>query len=715
MARRSERLQGKKDALGEPQMQEMTVGTVLDSIGGLKRARDEENNQDYDEDPDDNDGESPKRKRKRSKKAVSAKSSVPSSGTDEQPPKPSTKRQRMPEEFRKVRGKLGLLERLAKDVPLDVILEVFCYLDPGDLLRLARTSKDLRGILMSKTSESIWCIARGNVEGLPPCPVDLNEPQYAHLLFESYCHICMHSGRRETILWKFRMRSCKRCLWTFPSAYIDNAYYNDHPLSILYRHLDILPRESVQRRSSHRREQIGHTEIAERYKTEYDALETEDDRKAWLTRKSQERLAIANHSELCESWHRTRLEVRADELNDIRMERKEAILTRLEEIGWRAEAEKIMDAPFHRIDPFSDHKSVKQSKKLTDHGWHYIKDELVKLLSDHKAARLAQERSRLLSSRVSSFQKIYNVIFSEYDLRNPFPSIGDIFINKVFEALIWDTPEDEALTDATIRSKLLEHLPSIIAEWRAAKIQELVEIMKKSHPTATADDLHLATTVFECKACYGNPLYYPQMFYHRCCIHNRNLRLNNERVLPFICDGPWTSTSIDFSDRYSNRARTIVEACSVDPTTTTFNDICAANPLIECLTCKRDPPVWDAGRYFMRWPLPILHDSGHDLNVNNLGEEEGKNIVAFEPSIRSESCSPICCAYCHKEQTTSISSLVLHLKDEHIDIIDLEEVKDCYKLQELQQHWYWNPRISLRWMGQPFRYKELPQLTEALE
>lgn len=34
------------------------------------------------------------------------------------------KKQRMPKQFRKVRGKLGLLERLAKDVPLDVIFEV---------------------------------------------------------------------------------------------------------------------------------------------------------------------------------------------------------------------------------------------------------------------------------------------------------------------------------------------------------------------------------------------------------------------------------------------------------------------------------------------------------------------------------------------------------------------------------------------------------------
>ncbi|KAF9071236.1 hypothetical protein BDP27DRAFT_536276 [Rhodocollybia butyracea] len=94
----------------------------------------------------------------------------------------------MPEHFRKVRGKLGLLERLVKDVPLEVIFEIFCYLEPGDLLRLARTSRDLRGILMSKTSGNIWYTARGNVKDLPPLPKDLNEPQYAHLLFESYCH-----------------------------------------------------------------------------------------------------------------------------------------------------------------------------------------------------------------------------------------------------------------------------------------------------------------------------------------------------------------------------------------------------------------------------------------------------------------------------------------------------------------------------------------------
>ncbi|KAH7881594.1 uncharacterized protein C8R40DRAFT_1000943, partial [Lentinula edodes] len=68
---------------------------------------------------------------------------------------------------------------------------IFCHLDPRALLTLARTSKDFQKILMSKSSENIWRTARENFEGgLPPRPSDLNEPQFAHLIFDLYCHVC---------------------------------------------------------------------------------------------------------------------------------------------------------------------------------------------------------------------------------------------------------------------------------------------------------------------------------------------------------------------------------------------------------------------------------------------------------------------------------------------------------------------------------------------
>ncbi|KAJ3805468.1 hypothetical protein F5876DRAFT_51806, partial [Lentinula aff. lateritia] len=44
--------------------------------------------------------------------------------------------------------------------------------------------------LLSKTSESIWRIARENfVPGLPPLPMDLNQPQYACLFFDMSCYV----------------------------------------------------------------------------------------------------------------------------------------------------------------------------------------------------------------------------------------------------------------------------------------------------------------------------------------------------------------------------------------------------------------------------------------------------------------------------------------------------------------------------------------------
>jgi hypothetical protein len=42
---------------------------------------------------------------------------------------------------------------------------------------------------MSRTSRTIWKNARSNVEGLPDCPGDLSEPQYASLLFEHVCQV----------------------------------------------------------------------------------------------------------------------------------------------------------------------------------------------------------------------------------------------------------------------------------------------------------------------------------------------------------------------------------------------------------------------------------------------------------------------------------------------------------------------------------------------
>lgn len=67
--------------------------------------------------------------------------------------------------------------------------KIFGHLEPLDVLRLARTSRDLRAILMSRASITVWIAARHKVLGLPECPNFLSEPAYADLAFCARCHV----------------------------------------------------------------------------------------------------------------------------------------------------------------------------------------------------------------------------------------------------------------------------------------------------------------------------------------------------------------------------------------------------------------------------------------------------------------------------------------------------------------------------------------------
>jgi len=99
-------------------------------------------------------------------------------------------------------------------VPLDIAFEVAATFDgnyprinhaqifslvwPIDLLQLARTSKALRAHLMSRSSAPIWTACRQQVEGLPPCPKHLSDPQYFDLAFDHHCQV---SGTIWLIVW----------------------------------------------------------------------------------------------------------------------------------------------------------------------------------------------------------------------------------------------------------------------------------------------------------------------------------------------------------------------------------------------------------------------------------------------------------------------------------------------------------------------------------
>ncbi|KAH8115098.1 hypothetical protein DFH11DRAFT_1543794 [Phellopilus nigrolimitatus] len=107
------------------------------------------------------------------------------------------------------RRKLGRLAMMMS-MPIDVFCEIALYLGPHDLLSMARTSKALRNLLMTKDSKPIWRAAEDSV-GLPECPLDLSSPQYASFIYDTYCTHCFRT-KGYNHLTPLRIRLCKTCM-----------------------------------------------------------------------------------------------------------------------------------------------------------------------------------------------------------------------------------------------------------------------------------------------------------------------------------------------------------------------------------------------------------------------------------------------------------------------------------------------------------------------
>ncbi|KAI0077190.1 hypothetical protein K474DRAFT_1596542, partial [Panus rudis PR-1116 ss-1] len=94
---------------------------------------------------------------------------------------------------------------------------IFAYLEPKDLLSLARSTKAFRAFLMNRSAAPCWKTARRNVEDLPDLPPGWTEPAFAHLFFDAFCHRCLNMNVGD-IYWAIRGRYCKQCLKAITSV-----------------------------------------------------------------------------------------------------------------------------------------------------------------------------------------------------------------------------------------------------------------------------------------------------------------------------------------------------------------------------------------------------------------------------------------------------------------------------------------------------------------
>ncbi|GAA5948512.1 hypothetical protein JCM10213_003887 [Rhodosporidiobolus nylandii] len=99
---------------------------------------------------------------------------------------------------------------LLQTMPLDILVEIFAYLHPGELLNLSRTAKPYNTLLTSKSSAPMWRKARHCVN-LPDVNIEhFSEIRYAQLCFDKPCEVCGGSSRVSCDFYLLR-RFCEPC------------------------------------------------------------------------------------------------------------------------------------------------------------------------------------------------------------------------------------------------------------------------------------------------------------------------------------------------------------------------------------------------------------------------------------------------------------------------------------------------------------------------
>ncbi|KAJ7756437.1 hypothetical protein DFH07DRAFT_959085 [Mycena maculata] len=568
------------------------------------------------------------------------------------------------EKKKHVRGRRGLLSSL-KEFPLDVLFEIFGHLDPKDLLNLARTTKEIRGILMSRSTAFVWKEARTN----------------AFLTFHG-----IFANRSTQILSSTTIATNALVLTLKPSYGVPEpacAKNFRDPLqlvSILHTFGYTGRRRWVKIRLYSIDFATKITEESKKWENKNDLQISDPGYLEWYKRNLEEMQQLNADGEMYTEWAATRSTNRSDELDEARRLRREAIVERLTLLGWGEEALLHGD--------FQWHKLVRQPKELTDRIWKNIKTPLIEFLTEKKKERLELQHHRTMRERHLLAGSAYGNWLKTFPPDAIFPPKIEVVTAEPFRAIIEITPIEEKLTEQSFAGALSQ-VPAFSDDWKRRKDEELLEIMEEHVPNSVEADLHLATTFFMCSGS-PEPVGYPRILVHsRASSYKYNDRPGgiDPTIKLYFHEDCWNADRlIGFNTAAFRNARAVIEACGLDPDVTTAAEMDEIDPAIECLNCSND----SLGRLVMRWFQTATHFCHNPLQPNVTQMKTNWKCLKPDAELlvevqeqetfeRHDSYTQwradFCCKFCDRHPTT-FTSLQLHVKDTHnMDTLTVANVK----------------------------------------
>ncbi|KAF9230877.1 hypothetical protein BU15DRAFT_56779 [Melanogaster broomeanus] len=460
------------------------------------------------------------------------------------------------------RGRLEMLPELN----LDVLFHILSFMHPMDLLNLARTTKAFRQLLMRKSSAFVWKTALSRVEGLPDCPPDLNEPQYAYLAFYPHCHVSamtcliqhLFSFCRSTveIMSRYFLKSSDSCADKFAGKQYT-------------RFVDV--------------------EQLEALANEYKEI-PQDRRDEFLADRRIQVRAINEHASKCEAWHEDLVQARKDELGKAKLARAESIFTRLKNLGYTSELD------YFGTNLIEDaHRSIFNSTKaLTDQEWVRVRCQFVRTMDKYRIRRL---ETTVYNPRRKLLVELYNAYVQQpappgatVDL---LPDVVDLAGFAAFDAII-KLPEETEVNAETFKPAF-EQIRTLVQEWRAdvdAQLAALVVIPGDSSTVAEDDfstgKLELAERLKLASAVFKDRLHHLVVSIDLLDTLIFNRRYSDFGATSVLSGRPWSL--MDERGRYPlveffTGAAHVVRACGMDPRTATVEDMDKRTIRLGCNYC----------------------------------------------------------------------------------------------------------------------------------
>ncbi|KAI5995363.1 hypothetical protein EDC04DRAFT_2802323 [Pisolithus marmoratus] len=644
---------------------------------------------------------------------------------------------------RKRARRAPLVGRLASlmEMPMDILFEIFGHLNPLDVLRLARTTKEFRRVLMHRSSRSVWIAARNNLPDLPDCPPYMSEPQFANLVFDTHCHECLAPNTRS-VDWCLARRICTKCS---KDCMVDEGY----GYTIESAYLAVPSKYGKRARPCYYKKDF------EEFHRKTASLIDPKKREEFVAGCKARVIEMNKHGALLEAWAFRQASARSTELEQLRSARRQAIIEELAKLGWGPEIEQI--PPF---DDLGSHRLVKQPTRLTPRIWTNIKPEMIKHMEDLRARRLQRERKALVLSR----KQLAVSILRTYKLeRLPFTNIMpepmDFCTFPEVSAII-ELPTETEVTEASF-ADVVSQLDELILQWRTrvhdsfidkfkdvlvSKLQQTTDaatdigINAEANASASIDVkgkgkakaieppppdkselvkvLSLASTVLRCDHCTSSsfwmniyddgfsssrysassiPLFYPKVMGHRCLTKGRGQEdpMTPPEPISELRYDPrlrmrWTCTPLRIDKPAEEIVSNIIVACNLNPLTTTAAEMDTLDPKLACLNC----PQWDrvikdsCKASVFGWRAALVHSVQRHPGVRGikwklLDEDHVKdieNVDAYsEPSLIANFMSAVLGTSLHSSTNEDSIWLCAHC-------MDLPEEKDPMVLSKVKSH-----------------------------